>query len=117
VAAAARARRARQAEEVRQAYEIVAEELELFGRRRNGRQAARTVALLRARAESLRREELARYARRLQALEPEEREAVERLTSALVAKLCHQPSVALREAASREDGGRLDDAARELFGL
>jgi len=117
VAAAARARRARQAEEVRPAYEIVAEELELFGRRRNGRQAARTVAQLRARAESLRREELARYARRLQALEPEEREAVERLTSALVAKLCHQPSVALREAASREDGGRLDDAARELFGL
>ena len=51
------------------------------------------------------------------ALPDDARAAVDQLTKALVAKLAHDPTVALRESAGTDRGQRLADAARTLFDL
>jgi len=45
------------------------------------------------------------------------RRAVEALTSQIVAKLLHQPTVRMKEAAAAADGVLYADAVRHLFGL
>jgi glutamyl-tRNA reductase len=47
----------------------------------------------------------------------EQREVVESITSGIVAKLLHSPSVRLREAAGTPQGERLSAAVRDLFNL
>ena len=42
---------------------------------------------------------------------------MEQLTRALVAKIAHEPTVALRESAGTDRGQRLADSARALFDL
>jgi glutamyl-tRNA reductase len=81
------------------------------------RQAAPTVAALRARAEAVRSAELSRFAARLADLSPREREAVEALTHGIVAKLLHEPTVRLKDAAGTPRGERLADSLRSLFDL
>jgi glutamyl-tRNA reductase len=81
------------------------------------RQVAPTVASLRARAEEIRQVELDRFRARLDALDPREREAVEGLTRGIVAKLLHEPTVRLKDAAGTPRGDRLADSLRALFDL
>lgn len=68
-------------------------------------------------AEAVRRGELDRFDARLERLDPEQRELVADLSSALVAKLLHEPTVRLKHAAGTPRGDRLADALRELFEL
>ena len=75
------------------------------------------ISSLRARAESIRREELERAQGRLASLSPSQRRAVEALTSQIVAKLLHHPTVRMKEAAAAADGVLYADAVRHLFGL
>ena len=75
------------------------------------------IASLRARAESIRVAELERAERRLASLTPEERRAVEALTSQIVAKLLHLPTVRMKEAAAAADGPDYSEAVRHLFDL
>jgi glutamyl-tRNA reductase len=63
-----------------------------------------TIASLRARAEEIRRAELAK-ARWLAELPDRERHAVESLTSQIVNKLLHEPTMRLKEAAAAERRG------------
>ena len=72
---------------------------------------------LRDRAEQIRTQEVERTLRSLQHLSPEDREAVETLTRQLLAKLLHQPTVKLREAAATGQNAEIVDAARYLFEL
>jgi glutamyl-tRNA reductase len=72
---------------------------------------------LRDRAEAVRRAEVEKALRKLQHLAPEEREAVEQLTRALINKVLHRPTVRLREAASNGHGPAVLHAARYLFEL
>lgn len=65
--------------------------------------------------ESVRSAEIDRYRTRLGQLDPEQLDAVEAMTKAVVAKLLHQPSVELRRSAGTPRGDRLAEAARELF--
>ena len=81
------------------------------------RQAAPTIAALRARGEAVRAAELERFAGRLAGLSPREREAVEALTHGIVAKLLHEPTVRLKDAAGTPRGERLTDSLRTLFDL
>ncbi len=55
--------------------------------------------------------------RRYHDLSPEQWEAVDAATRAVVAKLLHEPSSALRRAAGTHRGDRLAEAIRELFDL
>jgi glutamyl-tRNA reductase len=81
------------------------------------RQVAPTVAALRSRAEGVRAAELERFRARLAGLGPREREAVEALTRGIVAKLLHEPTVRLKDAAGTPRGDRLADSLRALFDL
>jgi glutamyl-tRNA reductase len=96
---------------------IVDEELGRYVSSTVARQAAPTVTSLHRRAEEVRAAELARFEARLAALEPKERQAVEALTRGIVAKLLHEPTVHLKDAAGSPQGERLSSALRELFDL
>ncbi|HEV2760050.1 MAG TPA: hypothetical protein VGV86_10835, partial [Acidimicrobiales bacterium] len=96
---------------------IVAEEVDRWVEVTTARQATPTVSALHQRAEDLRVAELARYRNRLAGLEPREREAVEALTRSLLAKLLHDPTVRLKDAAGSAKGERLAGALTELFDL
>ncbi len=104
-------------EEAVRAEAIVSEEADGFRAWQLSLDVVPAISSLRARAESIRREELERAQGRLGALSPTQRRAVEALTSQIVAKLLHQPTVRLKEAAGAADGVLYADAVRHLFGL
>ena len=62
------------------------------------------IAELRTYAETIRKNELRRSASRLRDLTPEQAAAVDALTTGIVNKLMHGPTVALRDAAARPGG-------------
>jgi glutamyl-tRNA reductase len=104
-------------EEAVRAEAIVSEEADSFRAWQLSLDVVPAIASLRARAESIRREELDRVEGRLASLSPSQRRAVEALTSQIVAKLLHQPTVRMKEAAAAADGVLYADAVRHLFGL
>ncbi|MFN2609043.1 MAG: glutamyl-tRNA reductase [Acidimicrobiales bacterium] len=81
------------------------------------RAVAPTVTALRSQAEAVRRRELERHRSRLAGLDPRQQEAVESLTRAIVAKLLHEPTVRLKDAAGSPKGERLSRALQDLFDL
>ncbi len=103
--------------EVERARAIVVDETARFLAAAAQRRAGPTVSAIRARAEELRRAELARYRSRLSGLDERQQEAVAALTKGILAKVLHQPTVQLKQAAGSPRGERLADAACELFGL
>jgi glutamyl-tRNA reductase len=96
---------------------IVAEEVVNFGEVAIARQAAPLVAQLHQRAETVRRGEMQRYRSRLDGLSDREREAVDALTRAIVAKLLHDPTLSLKRDAGTPQGERNAAAVRDLFDL
>jgi glutamyl-tRNA reductase len=104
-------------EEAVRAEAIVSEEADSFRAWQLSLDVVPAIASLRARAESIRLEELDRVESRLASLSPSQRRAVEALTSQIVAKLLHQPTVRMKEAAAAADGVLYADAVRHLFGL
>jgi glutamyl-tRNA reductase len=96
---------------------IVEEELERYRTSVFGRSVAPVVASLRQRAEQLRAAELERIRPRLDQLEPTDRDAVEAFSRRLVAKLLHDPTVQVKNAAGSARGERLAEALRQLFDL
>lgn len=103
--------------EVAAVRRIVEEELVRFVETRSAREAAPLVSELRSRAEELRTVELDRYRTRLEHLDARDRETVEALTRGILAKLLHEPTVRLKDAAGTPRGDRLADAMRDLFDL
>lgn len=99
------------------ARDIVGEELVRYRREHFARMVAPLVTSLRAEGERVRQEELARFASRLEALDPDAREAVEALTKRIVNKLLHEPTVRVKEAAGSDRGDLLAEALEALFGL
>lgn len=104
---------ARQAE-IPVAMQIVEQELGRYRAGVLGRSVAPLVATLRERAEALRATEVERLAGRLG---ERERDAVEEATRRIVAKLLHEPTVQLKQAAGSPRGERLAESLRILFDL
>ena len=73
-----------------------------------------TIASLRALVEEIRDSELARAGGRLS---ERERRHVESVTSQILAKLLHLPTIRMKEAAAAADGVVYADVVRHLFGL
>lgn len=96
---------------------ILADELERYRTMAAGRLAAPVVSALRERAELVRVTEIERHLGRLDSLGPEERELVETITRRVVAKLLHNPTVRVKQAAGSPRGERLAEALRTLFDL
>ncbi len=103
--------------EAERVHQIVGEEVERFGMEVTARQAAPLVAQLYEKAENVRQAELERFAAKLAALEPAQREVVEALSRGIVAKLFHPVSVRLKGDAGTPQGERNSAAVRELFDL
>ena len=76
-----------------------------------------TIRVLRARAEQVRQQELAKASTRLAGLDDRQRAAVEAVTRGLVNKLLHDPMVRGKTLAARPDGDLYVAALRELYGL
>lgn len=96
---------------------IVEEELERHRAESNARHVAPIVSALREQAEEVRSAELERHASRLSGLDDGQLAAVESLTRGLVAKLLHDPTVRLKDAAGTSRGDRLAESVRDLFDL
>jgi glutamyl-tRNA reductase len=104
--------------EAERAEAIVAEEAERFRSWLASLEVVPAIASLHARAEEIRVGELAKAEGRLGRLSAPERRAVEAVTSQIVSKLLHLPTVRMKEAAAAADGGGVyADAVRHLFGL
>jgi glutamyl-tRNA reductase len=80
---------------------LAAAEADRLGLWLRSRAAGPEIAALRSYAEAIREAELRRSAARLRGLTPDQAAAVDALTTGIVNKLMHGPTVALREAATR----------------
>jgi glutamyl-tRNA reductase len=104
-------------EAIARAREIVAEEVRRFVVRRRGDELSPVIRAIRRRGDEILQSELQRHAGRLVDLTPDERAAVDALARGIVAKLLHDPIVALKERS--EPGSSRAHAAllAELLGL
>ncbi len=100
--------------EAASAERLVAEEAERFRDWHAALDVVPTIASLRALAEEIRDSELARAGGRLS---ERERRHVESVTSQILAKLLHLPTIRMKEAAAAADGVVYADVVRHLFGL
>jgi glutamyl-tRNA reductase len=82
---------------------IVSREVEKYQQRLQSLDAVPAIKALQQQAEAIREAELARSAKRLATLTPEQREGVEALTRALTAKLLHPQLTALRDSTRPKD--------------
>jgi glutamyl-tRNA reductase len=100
--------------EAARAERLVAEEADRFREWQAALDVVPTIASLRALAEEIRDSELARAGGRLS---ERERKHVESVTSQILAKLLHLPTIRMKEAAAAADGVVYADVVRHLFGL
>jgi glutamyl-tRNA reductase len=103
--------------EAARAERIVAAEAQRFQQWQASLAVVPAIASLRARAEEIRAAELAKAEGRLERLSESERRLVESVTSQIVNKLLHLPTVRLKQAAAAADGPVYADVVRHLFGL
>jgi glutamyl-tRNA reductase len=115
-AVAAQAAAQRRAE-IPAAERIVTEEVERFWAWYGGLAVVPVLTALRDRLEQVRAAEYARLARRLSHLSAEDRAQIEYFSRALLNKVLHQPTLALKEAAQAGRGYGLLEALRRLFAL
>jgi glutamyl-tRNA reductase len=104
-------------QEVPRAEAIIAEEVERYLDVAAQRHVAPLVAALHDRGEQIRTAEMARFGRRLTALDPFQAAAVEALTKGIVAKLLHEPTVNVKSGAGTPAGEQLAQGLRQLFEL
>jgi glutamyl-tRNA reductase len=90
--------------EQQRAEVLAADEADRLAEWLRTRSVTPAITELRTYAETIRKNELRRSAARLRGLTPEQIAAVEALTSGIVNKLMHGPTVALRDAAARPGG-------------
>ena len=103
--------------EADRAEAIVTVEAEKFHEWQASLDVVPAIASLRARAEEIREQELAKAEGVLGRLDESQRRAVESITAQIVNKLLHLPTVRLKQAAAAADGVIYAEAVRHLFGL
>ena len=108
--------RAERGLEVQRVNEIVDEEACRFADLRSAREMAPLIASLRGSIDVVRAAELERLLGSAD-LDASQRAAMEQFSKALVAKMLHHPTIALKDAAGSAKGDRLADSVRDLFDL
>ncbi len=103
--------------EAERAEAIVAGEAEKFHEWQASLEVVPAIMSLRAHAEEIREAELRKAEGLLGRLDDTERQAVEAITSQIVNKLLHLPTVRMKQAAVSPDGVLYAEAVRHLFGL
>jgi glutamyl-tRNA reductase len=104
-------------DEVAGASQIVTDEVERYRVASRARDAAPIVSALRSQVEEARLSAFDRQRSRRSDLTDAQWEQVDIVTRSMVAKLLHQPTVALKDAAGTPRGERLVEALRTLFDL
>ena len=100
--------------EAARAEQLVAAEGERFRAWRASLDVVPAIASLRAHAEEIRTSELAKVDRRMS---DDALRTLESVTSQILNKLLHLPTIRMKEAAVTADGAEYADAVRYLFGL
>jgi len=103
--------------EARKVAPIIEEELAGYEEWLAMRRVTPTIAALKQRADTIRRQELERTAAVLGRLPEDDRRRIEALALAIQKKLLHQPIALLRRQAASGDGLGTARAVHELFGL
>jgi glutamyl-tRNA reductase len=109
--------RAEREKEAVKAEAIVAEELTQVDAWLRTLEVVPTIATLREAVEQIREGELRRLGSRLADLDDDQRAQVELLTSSIVNKILHLPTVTMKQVAGRDECYLYVDAVRTLFGL
>jgi len=99
------------------AEELVVQGVDEYLAASTGRTVAPLVTALRTKVEDTRLSELERAKAFVASLSDEQREALDALTKGLLAKVLHDPTVRLKDAAGSEAGERLASSLRHLFDL
>jgi glutamyl-tRNA reductase len=101
--------------EADKAEQIVAEEIETFVKWQASLDSVPTIKALREKAEEMKKEELDRLLNKIAGLDVKDREAIEYMATALMNKLIHPPTAALKDSA--EDKESLVALVRKLYGI
>ena len=117
VKAVAEANLARRWAEVDKVRTIIEEELHDFMAWMGALAIVPTITGLRARADEIRKIELNRTMRSMGNLDQHQLNLLEELTTRIVNKLLHEPTLRLKEAASSSDAGRYAEVVQYLFSL
>jgi glutamyl-tRNA reductase len=105
-------------QEVERVQAIIAEEAESFDRWLRSLSVVDTISDLRQQAEQVRQQELARAMRQLApTLSEREAATVQELTTRIINKLLHNPTLRLKDAAAAGQGHVYAEAIRYLFDL
>jgi glutamyl-tRNA reductase len=107
----------RRRREVARVRRIISAELERLRTERTAREVAPLVSALRTRGEDIRLAELDRFRAKLETVDSKTAEAIEALTRGIVAKLLHEPTVRVKEAAGSGRGDLYADVLTALFDL
>jgi glutamyl-tRNA reductase len=101
--------------EAEKAGKIVEEELETFLKWQSSLDSVPTILALREKAEEIKKEELDKLLHKIPGIGEKERDAIEYMASALVNKLIHAPTAALKDAS--EDKDIMVAIIRRLYGI
>ena len=99
------------------AEEIVNQEVQRMARRLASRDVVPTIVALEARLNAIRESEMDRFRGRLNALTPEQQEAVDALTRGIQNKILHGPITELKSGAGRPEHRALVELIRKIFGV
>ncbi len=101
--------------EAEKAEKVIAEEIETFQKWQTSLDSVPTVIALRERADAIKKEELDRLLNKLPSLGEKERKDIEYMATAIINKLIHPPTAALKE--DTEDKDILIATIKRLYGL
>ncbi len=101
--------------EADKAEKIIDEEIETFLKWQSSLDSVPTIVALRDMAEEIKEEELERLINKLPDLGEKEKKAIEYMATAIVNKLIHPPTIALKEGC--EDKDILVETIRRLYGI
>lgn len=104
-------------EVLRDALDLVSDEVAQFSAWMSAIEVEPTIRALRRRAEGVRTAELDRLGSRLATLDDDQRRAVDALTEGILNTLLHQPTIRLKERADDGTAQVVVDALRDLFEL
>lgn len=99
------------------AEEMVFQEAQKTMQRLASREVAPTIVAVEQRLQSIREKEMARFRPKLSTLTPEQREAVDNLTQAILNKVLHGPISELKSGAGSPEHGALVQLIRRVFGV
>ncbi len=104
-------------EQTNRAKQLIHEEARRFFLELSALEVAPVIRSIRARAEEIRREETERALRRLSGVKERDAEVISALSSHIVNRLLHEPTVRIREHAKNGDGEEYGRVFRDLFGI